>query len=85
MKQHLIPYCGKYESDFPLPDSQCRHCQYGDYMDGDDDGYCNYWDIHSPYECPDCEGTGYSFDGGQCDRCNGTGEVGGNYESDFFV
>lgn len=27
-------------------------------------------------ECPDCGGTGYDYeDGGQCDRCNGTGEI----------
>lgn len=27
-------------------------------------------------ECPECHGTGYDpLDGGQCDRCNGTGEV----------
>ncbi len=26
--------------------------------------------------CPDCGGTGYDFgDGGQCDACNGTGQV----------
>lgn len=26
--------------------------------------------------CPDCGGTGYDpLDGGQCDRCNGTGEI----------
>lgn len=26
--------------------------------------------------CPDCNGTGYDFgDGGQCDTCNGTGEI----------
>lgn len=26
--------------------------------------------------CPDCAGTGYDFgDGGQCDRCDGTGEI----------
>ena len=26
--------------------------------------------------CPDCWGTGHDFgDGGQCDRCNGTGEI----------
>lgn len=28
-------------------------------------------------DCPDCNGTGWDFsDGGQCDRCDGTGEVG---------
>lgn len=27
-------------------------------------------------DCPDCNGSGYDFgDGGQCDRCNGTGEI----------
>lgn len=27
-------------------------------------------------ECPDCNGTGYDpYDGGQCDRCAGTGTV----------
>jgi DnaJ-class molecular chaperone len=27
-------------------------------------------------KCPDCDGTGYDFgDGGQCDRCNGMGEI----------
>ena len=27
-------------------------------------------------DCPECGGTGYDpYDGGQCDRCNGTGEV----------
>ena len=26
--------------------------------------------------CPDCGGTGYDFgDGGQCDRCDGTGDI----------
>lgn len=26
--------------------------------------------------CPDCGGSGFDYgDGGQCDRCNGTGEV----------
>ncbi len=26
--------------------------------------------------CPDCKGTGYDFgDGGQCERCGGTGEI----------
>ena len=26
--------------------------------------------------CPDCLGTGYDFgDCGQCDRCDGTGEI----------
>lgn len=32
--------------------------------------------IHSWRECPDCGGTGYSWpDGGQCERCGGTGEI----------
>lgn len=27
-------------------------------------------------ECPECGGTGYDpLDGGQCDRCDGTGEI----------
>lgn len=26
-------------------------------------------------DCPDCAGTGYAPDGGQCDRCGGTGEI----------
>ena len=26
-------------------------------------------------DCPDCGGTGYAPDGGQCDRCGGTGEI----------
>lgn len=27
-------------------------------------------------DCPNCDGTGYNFlDGGQCDRCDGTGEI----------
>ena len=27
-------------------------------------------------ECPDCSGTGYDpLDGGQCDRCSGTGTI----------
>lgn len=26
--------------------------------------------------CPDCGGTGYAPDGGQCDTCAGTGEIG---------
>lgn len=27
-------------------------------------------------DCPDCDGTGYDpYDGGQCDTCNGTGEI----------
>lgn len=27
-------------------------------------------------ECPDCGGDGHDpYDGGQCDRCNGTGEI----------
>ncbi len=27
-------------------------------------------------DCPDCDGTGIDFlDGGQCDRCDGTGEI----------
>lgn len=26
--------------------------------------------------CPDCNGSGIDFgDGGQCDRCDGTGEI----------
>lgn len=29
-----------------------------------------------PMTCPDCNGTGIEFgDGGQCDRCDGTGEI----------
>ena len=68
-----IPYCGKYEFD-PYS-SECRRCQYGDLYEDGDDGYCCYWDIHSPNECPDCKGSGYSWDGGQCERCNGTGEI----------
>ncbi len=36
----------------------------------------NYPDKRGPRDCPDCGGTGYDpLDGGQCDRCNGTGEV----------
>ena len=32
-------------------------------------------------KCPDCNGTGYDFgDGGQCDRCGGTGE----YYDEFY-
>lgn len=31
--------------------------------------------------CPDCHGTGIDFeDGGQCDRCDGTGEI---HEDDY--
>lgn len=26
--------------------------------------------------CPYCRGTGYAPDGGQCDECAGTGEIG---------
>lgn len=30
----------------------------------------------SEKDCPECEGSGYDpFDGGQCDRCAGTGVV----------
>lgn len=36
--------------------------------------------IHSIYhrlrKCPDCNGSGYDFgDGGQCERCGGTGTI----------
>ncbi len=31
---------------------------------------------HRVRTCPDCKGTGYDFgDGGQCERCGGTGEI----------
>ena len=26
-------------------------------------------------DCPECNGTGYSFDGGQCENCYGEGTV----------
>ena len=30
----------------------------------------------SEITCPDCRGTGVDFgDGGQCDRCDGTGSI----------
>lgn len=35
-----------------------------------------YEDKRREKNCPDCGGTGYDpLDGGQCDRCNGTGVV----------
>ena len=31
--------------------------------------------------CPECGGSGYDFwDGGQCDKCSGTGEIVDDYE-----
>ncbi len=74
-KENTIPYCGK--KDFVRFSNDCKKCEYGT---PDEDfketgcGYCDYWDIHSPNECPDCHGSGLGFDGEQCDRCNGTGE-----------
>lgn len=41
-------------------------------------------------DCPDCSGTGYDFgDGGQCDRCGGTGTIdvedaSNSEKSDYF-
>ena len=67
MSLPTIPYCGLKESD----ESECVGCMYYD----KDDEYCNYWDIHSPYDCPYCNGSGYSIDGGQCEECDGTGEI----------
>lgn len=66
MNYPTIPYCGRRTSS----KSECPGCIYYDI----DDNYCNYWDIHSPDECPYCKGTGVdSLDGGQCEECNGTG------------
>lgn len=55
----------------------CRTCKYFiPYEDCDEpNGECGFWNECSRNACPDCNGTGYSFEGGQCDRCNGTGEV----------
>ena len=64
MKKHTIPYCGREKSS----SKECGGCTYYS------DEYCNYWDIHSPDDCPYCNGTGYSYDGGQCEECYGTGE-----------
>lgn len=64
MRGIIIPYCGKKN-----PNDDCRGCSYFD------DDYCNYWDIHSPKDCPYCHGTGYDSDGGQCEECYGTGEI----------
>ncbi|WP_044975882.1 hypothetical protein [Ruminococcus sp. HUN007] len=66
MKLPKIPYCGRRECD--ENNSECRSCMYFF------DDYCDYWDLHSPNDCPYCNGTGYSFDGGQCEECYGTGE-----------
>lgn len=65
MKTPVIPYCGRKTSS----KSACKGCMYFD------DDYCDYWDIHSPNDCPYCGGSGYSPDGGQCEECYGTGEV----------
>lgn len=64
MKKHTIPYCGRTESS----KRACGGCTYYS------EEYCNYWDIHSPDECPYCNGTGYSYDGFWCEECYGTGE-----------
>ena len=43
-----------------------------------DDDYYDYYQVDGTDEmiCPDCHGTGYDpLDGGQCDRCNGTGVI----------
>jgi len=35
-----------------------------------------YSEASGEKDCPDCNGTGYDpLDGGQCDRCNGTGVI----------
>lgn len=75
--KNVIPYCNRVECD--PTDEECIRCAYfSAYEDCDgSDGYCNYWDLHSPNECPDCHGSGYGFEGEQCDRCNGTGEIKG--------
>lgn len=75
MKYPVISFCERQECD---PAAQeCRSCKYFTaYTDNDDlGGYCSYWDIHSSNDCPECCGTGYSCDGGQCDFCHGTGEI----------
>lgn len=37
----------------------------------------------SPGLCPYCNGTGYDpLDGGQCERCAGTGEIAANVDDD---
>lgn len=39
-------------------------------------GFYFYLEASGEKDCPDCNGTGYdSLDGGQCDRCNGTGVI----------
>lgn len=74
--KYIIPWCGN--TDFIRYSHSCKNCQYGD---ADEDfaetgyGYCSYWDSHSPYDCPNCNGTGVIYCEGQCDRCNGTGEL----------
>ena len=61
-----IPYCGRYQAS--KNSSDCKGCPY---FDGD---YCEYWDVHSSNDCPYCNGSGYDFEGGQCEYCFGTGE-----------
>lgn len=40
------------------------------------DFYGFYSEKCDEIECPDCSGTGYDpYDGGQCDRCAGTGMI----------
>lgn len=40
------------------------------------EGIYYYEDKPDEKDCPECGGTGYDpLDGGQCDRCNGTGVV----------
>lgn len=58
------------------------------WIDEDDDEVVTYfnsvwgWEVEPDYdddeypddvECPDCEGTGYDEDGGECERCGGEG------------
>jgi|BioPla2DNA2_1021312.scaffolds.fasta_scaffold48686_1 DnaJ-class molecular chaperone len=69
MKNPTIPYCGR--KTYSASSEDCRECPYG----GKTDNYCNYWDIHSPNDCPTCNGSGYSSEGGQCEDCYGSGEI----------
>lgn len=45
-----------------------------------------FYDGEMEIACPDCHGTGYDpLDGGQCDRCDGTGMISVNSDDESMI